>query len=157
MQQPANPQGNAKMTTMTTILKSPPRRATLAACTLAAAVPALAAPPDNWAGTTWTMQVNRSSEQLVITHQGGPGAPGARACRLLIGTLGVAPVRGWYCPNSGRVHPLHQNLGRGETVRVFTGQVSDDIVGQPLYIGGTVAIDNAAFGDMGESNFSAIR
>ena len=145
---------------MSTILKSGRRLAAwalLACCTWAATTAAQAAPPANLAGTTWTVQVNRNSEQLVITHQGGPGAPGARACRLLIGTLGVAPVRGWYCPNTGRFHLLHQNLGSNDTVRVFTGQVSDDVVGQPLYIGGTVAIDNAAFGDLGESNFSAIR
>lgn len=131
--------------------------ALLACCTLAATTAAQAAPPANLAGTTWTMQVNRNSEQLVITYQGLAGAPGARVCRLLIGTLGVAPVRGWYCPGTGRLHLLHQNLGSGETVRVFTGQVSDDVVGQPLYIGGTVAIENAAFGDWGETNFSAIR
>lgn len=142
---------------MTTILKSQPLMAALAASVLAVAAPALAAPPANLAGTTWTMQVNRNSEQLVITFQGLAGSPGARACRLVIGTLGVAPVRGWYCPSTGRLHVLHQNLGSAETVRVFTGQVSDEIVGQRLFIGGTVAIDNAAFGDLGEANFSAIR
>lgn len=142
---------------MTTILNSRLARAVLATTALASTAPAHAAPPASLAASTWTLQANRSTEQLVITHQGGPGAPGARACRLLIGTLGVAPVRGWYCPSTGRVHLLHQNLGSGETVRVFTGQVSDEIVGQPLYIGGTVAIDNAAFGDLGESNFAATR
>lgn len=142
---------------MTTILKSRRLLAALACCTLAATAPALAAPPATLAGTTWTLQVNRGSEQLVITYQGLAGAPGARACRVLIGNLGVAPVHGWYCPNTGRIHWLHQNLGTGATVRAFTGQVSDEVVGQPLYMGGTVAIDNAAFGDLGETNFSATR
>lgn len=42
-----------------------------------AATIASAARPENIAGTTWTMQVNRDVEQLIITTQGGPGAPGA--------------------------------------------------------------------------------
>jgi hypothetical protein len=114
---------------MTTILKSQRLLAALACCTFAATTPAHGAPPANLAG-----------------------APGARA---FLGNLGVAPVHGWYCPNIGRVHLLHQNLGTGATVRAFTGQVSDDVVGQPLHMGGTLAIDNAAFGDLGETNFSA--
>lgn len=145
---------------MNTILNARRRLAAMAALTcwtLAATAPAYAAPPASLAGTTWTLQVNRNSEQLVITDQGLAGAPGARVCRLLIGTLGVAPVRGWYCPSTGRLHLLHQNLGSGETARAFTGQVSDEVIGQPLYIGGTVAIHNAAFGELGETNFSAIR
>ena len=118
---------------------------------------ASAAPPANLAGTTWTVQVNRDSEQLVITAQGGPGAPGAAVCRLLIGTIGIAPVRGWYCPSTGRIHLRHNNLSSGVTVRVFTGNVSDEVIGQRLYMGGTVAIADAAFGDLGETNFAAIK
>jgi hypothetical protein len=40
---------------------------------------------------------------------------------------------------------------------VFTGNVSDDVSGQTLYMGGTVAVDDPAFGDLGETNFSATR
>ena len=129
----------------------------LAAAALTSAAPARAAPPENLAGTTWTVQVNRDSEQLVITNQGGPGAPGASVCRVLIGTIGIAPVRGWYCPSTGRVHLRHKNLDSGLTMRVFSGNVSDDVIGQPLYMAGTVSIANAAFGNLGEVNFSAVR
>ena len=82
---------------------------------------------------------------------------GAATCRVINGTLGIAPVRGWYCPESGRIHFHHKNLSTGLTVRTFTGSVSDDVVGQPLYMAGTVAIENAAFGDLGEKNFSAVK
>lgn len=128
----------------------------LAAATLASA-PAWAAPPANLAGTTWTVQVNRDTVQLVITAQGGAGAPGASICRLILGTIGIAPIRGWYCPSTGRIHFRHNNLNSGVTVRTFTGNVSDDVVDQNLYMAGTVAIENAAFGDLGEKNFSAVK
>ncbi|HZF81778.1 MAG TPA: hypothetical protein VEZ89_18520 [Rubrivivax sp.] len=121
---------------------------------LAAAV-AQAAPPANIAGTTWTLQANREVNQLVITHQGGAGAPGSAVCRLIIGTIGIAPIRGWYCPTNGRIHFLHNNLNSNVTMRVFTGNVSDEVVGQPLYMGGSVAVDNIGAGDLGEYNFAA--
>ena len=128
----------------------------LAAATLASA-PAWAAPPANLAGTTWTVQVNRDTVQLVITAQGGAGAPGGSICRLILGTIGIAPIRGWYCPSTGRIHFRHNNLNSGVTVRTFTGNVSDDVVDQNLFMAGTVAIENAAFGDLGEKNFSAVK
>ena len=128
-----------------------------AAAVLAASGAASAAPPANLGGTTWTVQANQDSVQLVITNQGGPGAPGAATCRLIIGTIGIAPIRGWYCPSTGRIHFLHNNLGSGKTVRVFTGNLSDDVIGQPLYMAGTMMVDNAAFGDLGEFNFSAVQ
>ncbi len=116
-----------------------------------------AAPPTSLAATTWTMQINRDIAQLVITHQGGPGTAGGPTCRLLIGTIGNAPVRGWYCFESGRFQLLHNNVGTANTVRVFTGNVSDDIVGQTLYMAGTVSIQDSAFGTLGEFNFSGTR
>jgi hypothetical protein len=129
-----------------------------AAASLAIAGSAFAAPPKSIGGSTWTMQINRESAQLVITNQGGSGAPGASVCRVVIGTFGgIAPARGWYCPSTGRIHLLHHNAGTGAVVRSFTGNVSDDVSGQPLYMAGTVAIENAAFGDLGERNFSATR
>ncbi len=128
----------------------------VAASTAIAAASAMAAPPANLAGTTWTVQINRDTAQLVITAQGGPGAPGAAVCRTIIGNFGIPPVRGWYCPATGRIHFRHNNLDTGTTVRTFTGNVSDVLVGQPTYMAGTVAIENAAFGDLGEKNFSAV-
>lgn len=114
--------------------------------------------PANLGGTTWTLQTNRDTVQLVITSQGGPGAPGAETCRHINGDIGnVAHVIGWYCPSTGRIHLVHRNLGSGDAVRVFTGNVSDDVIGQPLYMGGTMTVLGVAFGDLGEYNFAAIR
>ncbi len=126
---------------------------------------ASAARPENIANTTWTMQVNREVQQLVITTQGGPGAPGAATCRVINGELGgVAPpvisIRGWYCPSTGRIHFLHKNLSNGNAARAFTGQVSDvadDPLDETLYMSGTMAVEDPVFGDLGEYNFSAIK
>ncbi|MEW6704251.1 MAG: hypothetical protein AB1430_05325 [Pseudomonadota bacterium] len=129
--------------------------ATLAA--LAVALPAWAARPANLAGTTWSVQINRSTEQLVITHQGGAGTAGGVNCLALIGTIGPAPVRGYYCGATGEVHLRHNNMHTGATVRVFDARVSDEVLGQPLYMGGTVSVDDAAFGELGTYNFSGVR
>lgn len=128
----------------------------IAAAVLAAA-PAWAARPANLAGTTWTVQTNRAAEQLVITHQGGPGTAGGPNCLLVQGTIGPAPVRGWYCQAVGRLHLRHQNMGTGATVRVIDAHVSDEIVGQPLYLGGTLFVEDAVFGELGAYNFSGVR
>lgn len=130
--------------------------AVAAAASLATAA-ASAEPPANLGGTTWTVQANRDAEQLVITNQGGPGAPGGATCPLIIGTIGIAPIRGWYCPSTGRIHFLHENLSTGATVRVFTGSLSDDVFDGTLYMGGTMTVVNAAFGPFGEYNFSAAK
>jgi hypothetical protein len=130
--------------------------ALVAAAALLAAGTASAERPANLAGTTWTLQTNRESVPLVINTQGGPGAPGAATCRTINGIIGnVAPIRGWYCPSTGRIHFVHQNLDSGDAVRVFTGSVSDDVIGQPLDMAGTMTVLLSAFGDLGEYNFSA--
>lgn len=114
--------------------------------------------PANLGGTTWTLQTNRDTVQLVITSQAGPGAPGAETCRHINGDIGnVAHIKGWYCPLTGRIHFVHRNLGSGDAVRVFTGNVSDDVIGQPLYMSGTMTVLAIAFGDLGEYNFAATR
>ena len=137
---------------MKSILKT--RSFAAAAAAFLTAGAASAAPPSNLAGTTWTVQANREVSQLVITSQGGPGAPGAATCRHIFGTIGSAAIRGWYCPSTGRVHFQHVNAGI--TARAFTGNVSDDVAGQTLYMGGTMAVLDANFGNYGEYNFSAI-
>lgn len=137
-------------------MTSPSKMLVLAAA-FAAAVPSWAARPANLAGTTWTVQTNRSVEQLVITHQGGPGTAGGPNCPLVMGTIGPAPVRGWYCFATGRLHLRHSNMHTGVTVRVIDAHVSDEIVGQPLYLGGTIAVDDAVFGELGSYNFSGMR
>jgi hypothetical protein len=111
--------------------------------------------PLNLAGTTWTVQANREVVQLVISTQGGPGAPGADTCRHINGTIGIASIHGWYCWATGRIHFLHNNLSSGVTVRTFSGHVSDEAPGQPLYMAGTMTVEAIAFGDLGEYNFSA--
>ena len=116
---------------------------------------ASAAPPSSLANTTWTMQINRDVAQLVITSQGGPGAPGASRCRIINGTFDVATIRGWYCPDTGEFQFLHRNAGNANTVRVFDGSVSDDVAGETLFMAGTVSIQDANFGDYGRYNFSA--
>ncbi|MBP7777290.1 MAG: hypothetical protein KA371_09195 [Acidobacteria bacterium] len=122
----------------------------LAAATVSAARPA------NLANTTWTLQVNGSIEPLTITTQGGAGAPGAANCRAITGAIrNLAEVRGWYCPSTGRIHLVHTNMDSNRPVRVFTGNVSDDVSGQLLHMAGTMTVLNSAFGDLGEYNFSA--
>jgi hypothetical protein len=139
--------------------KNPARARALALATGAAAIIAAgvvsAEPPASLGNTTWTVQINRDVEQLVITSQGGPGAPGADTCRVINGTFGVANIRGWYCPETGRISFLHKNAGNANTVRVFTGNLSDEIAGESSFIGGTVSVFDANFGDYGEYNFSA--
>lgn len=135
-------------------------RLAVAAAAFLAAGAASAQRPENLAGTTWTLQANRTVLQLVINTQGGPGANGAVTCRPLDGTLNTTPdikVTGWYCPPTGRIHLVHRNLTSKIAMRVFTGNVSDDEIGQPLYMAGTMTVLDAAFGDLGEYNFSAVR
>lgn len=139
-------------------MKSPLKTMTfaVAAATFLAASTVSAERPANLAGTIWTLQTNGDVEQLVITTQGGPGAPGAATCRSINGDIGnVAHIRGWYCPSTGRIHFVHRNLGSGDAVRIFTGNVSDEVLGQPLNMAGTMTVLFSAFGDLGEYNFSA--
>ncbi len=132
----------------------------VATAALLAAGAASAERPENLRDTTWTMQANRDVLQLVINTQGGPGAPGAAQCRGLNGTLSTTPdivVTGWYCPSTGRIHLIHRNLDSKIAVRTFTGNVSDEVVGQPLYMAGTMTVLISAFDDLGEYNFSAVK
>ncbi len=133
----------------------------IAAAALLAAGNAFAERPANIANTTWTLQTNRDSTQLFIDTQGGAGAPGASNCRSIRGVLGTPPpeivVTGWYCPSTGRIHLVHRNLDSDIAVRVFTGNVSDNVVGEPLYMAGTMTVLFSVFGDLGEYNFSGVK
>ncbi len=120
-----------------------------------AASTASATPPANIVGTWDVVLDANQTAVLVITDQGGAGAPGAVNCRLVIGTIGIAPIRGSYCPANGLLHFLHNNLSTGRTVRDFTGLVSEDVVTGDRKIAGTFHVDNAAFGNLGEYPFSA--
>ena len=133
----------------------------ISALTIAAALliphAAFAARPANIANTTWTLQVNNDVAQLFVDTQGGPGAPGAAVCRHITGQInGIADIRGWYCPSTGRIHFLHTNAENKDfVVRVFTGNVSDTVSGQPLHMAGIATVLISPFGDLGEYNFSA--
>jgi hypothetical protein len=128
-----------------------------AAAVLLSAGTASADRPVNIANTYWTLQTNTEVVQLFIDTQGGPGAPGAATCRHIAGDIGtVAHIRGWYCPATGRIHFVHRNLDSGDAVRIFTGNVSDLVPGQPLQMAGTMTVLISAFGDLGEYNFSAV-
>jgi hypothetical protein len=131
----------------------------VAAATLFGAGTASAQPrPANIANTVWTLQTNRDTVQLFINTQGGPGAPGAANCRSITGnfTNVNVKIRGWYCPSTGRIHFVHRNLTSGDAVRVFTGNVSDEVSDQPLFMAGTMTVLISAFGDLGEYNFSGV-
>jgi hypothetical protein len=129
-----------------------------AATTFLVAGTASAARPANIANTTWTLQTNQEVTTLVITTQGGPGAPGAANCRTINGDIGnVAHVRGLYCPSTGRIIFVHRNLASGDAVRIFTGNISDVVAGQPLFMGGTMTVLISAFGDLGEYNFAGTK
>ncbi len=133
-------------------------RFAVAAAALLAAGTASAAKPANLANTTWTLQAGSDVLQLVIDTQSGAGAPGAAVCRHINGTINTTPdivVTGWYCPSSGRIHFIHRNLDSKIAMRVFTGNLGDEVVGQPLQMAGTMTVLATAFGDLGETNFSA--
>jgi hypothetical protein len=129
----------------------------LAAALVIGAGTAYAERPANIARTTWTLQTNLDVNTLIIETQGGPGAPGAAQCRHINGNFNDTniTIRGWYCPATGRIHFVHRNLGSDNAVRVFTGNVSDDVAGQSLQMAGTMTVLISAFGDLGEYNFSA--
>jgi hypothetical protein len=111
---------------------------------------AWATPPPSVVGT-WSLLVDQTPTTLDITNQGGPGNG---TCRVIIGTLGPAPIRGIYCPPTGRVHFLHNNIGTGATVRTFTGSVTDAAGGSPAHMAGSFFVVNVAFGPFGEYPFS---
>jgi hypothetical protein len=51
-------------------------------------------------------------------------------------SFALVTIRGWYCLSTGRIHFVHRNLDSGDAVRVFTGNVSDKVTGQPLSMAG---------------------
>ena len=126
----------------------------LAALSGLALIPAaFATPPANVTGS-WVILTDQTYTTLDIVSQSGPGAPGAAECRIINGNLGIAPVRGFYCPDSGHVHFLHNNLASNVTVRTFTGSVSEDANGA-MHMAGVFNVLAVAFGDYGEYPFSA--
>jgi hypothetical protein len=152
---PIQPAHGDKIMTLKPTLKTITFAVATAVCLAAGTVSAER--PANIARTTWTLQANRDTVELVVNTQGGPGAPGAANCRTIRGELGSVDVQiqGWYCPSTGRIHFVHKNLDSGNAVRVFTGNVSDIVPGEALHMAGTMTVLISPFGDLGEYNFSA--
>lgn len=125
----------------------------VALCAGAMASSAVAAPPASVRGV-WTLLSGNAYTTLDITAQGGAGAPGASECRHISGTIEIADIRGFYCPESGRIHFLHYNYTTDVPVRTFTGAVSVDDTGA-MHMAGTYNVLAIAFGDLGEYPFSA--
>lgn len=129
--------------------------APIATLVLAAAATstAQAAPPASVVGV-WNILTGDSYTTLDVSAQGGAGAHGASECRQINGYIGIADIRGWYCPASGRVHFLHYNYTTKAPVRTFTGAASVDATGA-MHMAGTLTVLAIAFGDLGEQPFSA--
>lgn len=117
---------------------------------------AAATPPASVVGT-WSILVDQTYTTLDITNQGGGGGPGGSVCRLILGSIGIAPITGHYCQSTGRIHFLHNNLATGATVRTFTGSVTAATANAPAHMAGTFNVVNVAFGPFGEYPFSGTR
>jgi hypothetical protein len=117
---------------------------------------AFAAPPPTAVGT-WLLLVDQTPTTLDITSQFGPGAPGSAVCRVVLGTIGIAPVRGTYCPAIGHIELLHNNVSSGVTVRTFSGSLSNATGTNQAHMAGTFQVMNIAFGSYGEYPFSGFR
>src|SRR5690606_4015068 len=73
-----------------------------AAITLFSSV-ASATPPNSVIGS-WMILVDQTYTTLDIANQGAAGSPGGRACRVILGSIGVSPMNGTYCTETGRIH-----------------------------------------------------
>jgi hypothetical protein len=124
---------------------------------------ALAAFPTNVVGT-WRVRINQELDTLVIASQGG--AINGR-CRRIVGYFPLQnqddgpPIHGFYCPTTGRIQFVHSNLDSNVAVRVFTGNLLDQVEGQRDRMGGTFTVLYTAvpppFGPLGEYGFWATR
>jgi hypothetical protein len=111
------------------------------ASTLALALsasPALAASPypANVVGI-WNMNANQSTLTLNISKQYGPSP-----CKNIVGTLhdsidGNADIKGFYCPQSGRISFLRMDPTSKQTYQTWTGNLS--YPGSTTYMAGAFA------------------
>lgn len=114
---------------------------------------ASATPPASVIGS-WTILVDQTYTTLEITNQGASGSPGGSACRVILGSVGVSPMNGTYCPETGRIHFLQRNPSTNVVVRTYTGSVSAATAELPAHIAGTTDVLNIGLGKFGESPFS---
>jgi hypothetical protein len=122
---------------------------------------ALADFPANVVGR-WRVRINQEVDTLVIASQGG-AINGI--CRRIVGYFPLQnqddgpPIRGFYCPTTGRIQFVHSNLNSNLALRVFTGNLLDRVEGQVDHIGGTFTVLYTAvpppFGPLGEYGFWA--
>ena len=119
------------------------------ALALAAAAPSFAAPPANVAGI-WTLVVDQQLETLDIAQ----GGVGLGPCPPITGKIGIATVRGFYCPATGRLYFHHSNFSTDVTVRTFDGVVAAAANGLPVQVAGKVTVVNTNFAPHGDYPFS---
>jgi hypothetical protein len=112
----------------------------------------IAAPPANVAGV-WTLTVDSQLETLDLAqHAGAPGT-----CPAISGKIGIATVRGFYCPLTGRLYFHHSNYHTDVTVRTFDGVVTDAASGMPMLVAGTLTVVNTNFAPHGDYPFSGTK
>lgn len=100
--------------------------------------------PASVAGT-WRVNANNFVGALVIDQPAS-----AAQCNPISGTIFGNPIRGFYCPNSGRI--AFHRLGSGASVfQYYTGNLSQVRAPNPLRIGGNFS----DLGDPGEYSFFA--
>ena len=110
-----------------------------------------AAPLANVTGV-WSIIGNQHAGALRLS-QGLGGT-----CKPIIGTIYPGslnhPVRGYYCPSTGRLAFARKNL-LGVVIQTWVGNVSDVVAGRPHRMGGTFhALDSGAgAGVLGEYHF----
>lgn len=119
------------------------------ALALSAAATTFAAPPPNVAGI-WTLVVDQQLETLDIAQ----GGVGLGPCPPITGKIGIATVRGFYCPATGRLYFHHSNFHTDVTVRTFDGVVAAAANGQPMQVAGKMTVVNTNFAPHGDYPFS---
>jgi hypothetical protein len=116
---------------------------------LSCATAAMAVPPANVAGV-WTLTVDQQLETLDIAQ----GGPGLGVCPPITGKIGIATVRGFYCPGTGWLYFHHSNFTTDVTVRTFDGVVTAAANGLPMQVAGKVTVVNTVFAPHGDYPFS---
>jgi len=128
-------------------------RKTLFALAMVAAfsVSAFGAHPSSILGT-WTGFANQTAVQLVIITQGTTGA-----CQTITGTFsnvpsgGASNIVGFYCPSTGRVAFVRNDITTNDTFQSYSANVS--ATGITLRMGGIFA-QISPNAPLGEYNFA---
>jgi hypothetical protein len=114
-------------------------------------VSAFGAHPSSIVGT-WMGFANQTAVQLVIITQGTTGA-----CRTITGTFsnvpsgGASNIVGFYCPSTGRVAFVRNDVATNDTFQSYSANVS--ATGTTLRMGGIFA-QVSPVSTLGEYNFA---